>query len=236
MRTLTREEIGKLLGAADQAHRALLATAVFTGLRLGELLGLTWANVDFEASTVQVRRQLARTGGRVEPKTPQAVRDVILMPALARMLREHRLGSRFAQPEDFVFASGQGRGLGQSVARKALARAKKQAKLDGGDKTPLRVHDLRHCFASLLIAQGSNVVFVSRQLGHGDASITLKVYAHLFDAAEHAQRASAELEASFGGMLGGNQVESGAGDGAQPVTGGPPRNVAHLPRAATAGE
>jgi integrase len=65
----------------------------------------------------------------------------------------------------------------------------------------LRFHDLRHTFASLLIAQGSNVVFVSRQLGHSSPNVTLGVYAHLFDQAEHGQRAKDAMEAAFGNAL-----------------------------------
>lgn len=207
MRILSREEIGKVLEHADADYRPLLATATFTGLRLGELLGLTWANVDFDAGAVNVRWQLDRRGERVEPKTEQAVRDVVLMPALARTLREHRLRSRFARDDDLVFPSVTGRGLDPTVARGALKRAVAAAGLDGGDRPKLRLHDLRHTFASLLIAGGANVVFVSRQLGHASPDITLRVYAHLFDAAEHAQRASSALEASFGAVL--DRSESG---------------------------
>jgi integrase len=69
------------------------------------------------------------------------------------------------------------------------------------------MHQLRHCFASPLIARGLNAVFVGRQLGHASPSITLSVYAHLFDQAEHATKASAQLEAAFGGILDG--AESG---------------------------
>ena len=68
----------------------------------------------------------------------------------------------------------------------------------------LRFHDLRHTFASLLIAQGLNVVFVSRQLGHASPSFTLDVYGGLFDRAEHARRATDGLEADFGKLLGAN--------------------------------
>ena len=96
MQILARPEIGQLLEKADDEYRPMLAAAIFTGLRLGELLGLTWANVDFDAGAVKVRRQLDRSGQRVEPKTGQAVRDVVLMPSLARTLKEHRLRSRFA--------------------------------------------------------------------------------------------------------------------------------------------
>jgi integrase len=62
-------------------------------------------------------------------------------------------------------------------------------------------HDLRATFASLLIAHGGDVVFVSRQLGHASPEITLRFYARLFDKARHAEKMSAALEASFGAML-----------------------------------
>jgi len=81
MRILQRDEIHALLGAADPRYRPLLATAIFTGLRLGEVLGLTWADVDLKAGTPHVRKQLDRDGHRVAPKTPQAVRDVVLAGA-----------------------------------------------------------------------------------------------------------------------------------------------------------
>ena len=59
----------------------------------------------------------------------------------------------------------------------------------------LRFHDLRHTFASLLIAEGLNVVFVSRQMGHASPDITLRVYAHVWDSAEHSSKASNALDA-----------------------------------------
>src|SRR5439155_25901262 len=93
MRTLDRDEISKLLKAADARYGVLLMAAIYTGLRQGELLGLTWADVDFDAGFVRVRKQLGPGGSRVEPKTPQAVRDVVLFPQLAEVLREHKVRS-----------------------------------------------------------------------------------------------------------------------------------------------
>ena len=112
MRILERDEIARLLAAAPERYRALLATAIFTGLRLGELLGLTWGDVDFDAGLVRVRKQLGRDGVLVPPKTDQAVRDVVLMPALGRMLREHKLASPCSRPSDFVFVTLRGTPLG----------------------------------------------------------------------------------------------------------------------------
>jgi integrase len=202
MRVLEPDEIESLLGVACERYRPLLATAVFTGLRLGELLGLVWADVDFEGGLIKVRKQLARTGERVEPKTPQAVRDVVLMPALGRVLREHKLRTGYSQPTDFVFPSLTGTPLqARNVARRALGKATAQAELHAGGRRALRFHDMRHTFASLLIAEGLDVVFVSRQLGHANPSITLSIYAHLFDRARHAERTRDALETSFGALV-----------------------------------
>jgi integrase len=196
-RILHRDEIGLLLSAATPRYRTLLATAIFTGLRQGELLALRWEDVDFANRLVRVRKALDRQGRRLDPKTPQAVRDVVLMPALAQLLREHRLRSPYSAAEDFVFASAAGSALyWRNVARRRLADA-----LNSANLPHVRWHDLRHTFASVLIAEGANVVYVSRQLGHASPDITLRVYAHLFDRAEQAHRTSQALEAAFGAMV-----------------------------------
>ena len=224
MRVVEPDEIERLLGAASERYRPLLATAVFTGLRLGELLGLVWADVDFEGGLIKVRKQLARTGERVEPKTTQALRDVVLMPALCRVLREHKLKTGYSQGTDFVFPSLTGTPLqARNLARRALGKALAQGELSADGKPGLRFHDLRHTFASLLIAERLDVVFVSRQLGHANPSITLSVYAHLFDRARHAERTRDALEASFGALL-----ETAADPGRSAVV-GKGSNVVTLP-------
>lgn len=201
-RVLNRGDIAALLGAAPRQYRTLLATAAFTGTRLGEVQGLLWREIDFEAGFVRVRQQLDRDGHRRDPKTAQAKRDIVLMPALAKLLKEHRIASPFSGPDDFVFASGRGTALAyRNIERRGLHAAAEAAGLNDGSRPRLRMHDLRHTFASLLIAQGADVVAVSRQLGHASPSITLNVYAHLFDQARHADRMRSEIERSFGGIL-----------------------------------
>ena len=118
-----------------------------------------------------------------------------------------------------MFASSVGAGLDHTVPRRALKRAVKSAEADDSDKPALRFHDLRHTFASVLVAQGENVVFVSRQLGHASPDITLRVYSHLFDQAEHAERATAALEASFGNAL--ETVGCNGAQGASPAKDAP---------------
>jgi integrase len=135
-------------------------------------------------------------------KTVTARRSVVLMPTLVRLLREHRLRSARSLEHDAVFGQPDGNPLMQATCRYQLRRAALRTGLSQNPEQPrLRLHDLRHTFASLLIAQGANVVFVSRQLGHASSNTTLGFYAHLFDWAEHAKRTSDLLEASFSHVL-----------------------------------
>jgi integrase len=192
-RVLGQSEIADLLRACLPRYRPLLATALYTGMRLSELLALTWADVDFEARLVRVRAQLSRAhlgapARRVPPKTRAAVRDIPLAPQLATILARERRRTRFAADDDYVFTTRHGTPLGQrNVARTALAHAVKRSRLDGRGRPPLRFHDLRHTFASHLIVDlRLDVCQVSRILGHARTAITLEVYTHLLDRARHA--------------------------------------------------
>jgi integrase len=208
-RILEREEIDRLLAAADPRYRLLLKTAVHTGLRYGELLGLTWQDVDFETRYVHVRKQLGRDGQRVEPKTPQAIRDVPLMDTLVRELREHKARSRFSLPTDFVFCTDRGTPLQQrNVTRRGLDPAIGRAGLDEDGKARLTMHCLRHGFGSMQLAQGETLVWVSAKMGHSNVAVTASVYAHLFDGAAQDERARARQEAAYG-----TAVETSGSDG-----------------------
>ena len=196
-RILNSGEIAQLLAAAPTRYRTLLATAIFTGLRQGELLALTWRDVDVAAGVVEVRASLDRRGRRLKPKTRNAIRDVVLMPALGAQLHTHRLQSKFAAATDYVFASRVGTPLyWRNLSPRAL-----QPALETAGLAPLRWHDLRHTFAALLINQGASIAFVSRQMGHGNAEITLRVYSHVFDAAAYAEQMRNALQTSFGNVL-----------------------------------
>jgi integrase len=201
-RILNGEEITKLIAAARPGYRAVIAAAVFTGCRQGELLGLRWADVDFDAGLVHVRGQLDRSKQRVEGKTAASRREVVLMPALARILREHKASSRFSKETDYVFATATGSPPSyRNIVRRGFEQAAEKAGLSGEGRPKLRWHDLRHIYASMLIGEGLDVVYVSRQLGHVDPAITLKVYAKLFDRQRHADTARDAMEARYGSVL-----------------------------------
>jgi integrase len=99
-----------------------------------------------------------------------------------------------------------------ALRRSKLEReAAKLAEAFARGDAELRWHDLRHTFASILVAQGEDAVYVSEQLGHADAAITFRLYAHLFDRAERRQRAAARLDASHGRLLGDTEALSRLG-------------------------
>lgn len=201
-RVLGREEIQRLLDACLPAYRPLIATALYTGTRQSELLGLTWADIDISGGLVHVRAQLSRARGgtpcrRVGLKTRSARRQIPLSPQLAALLQHHRDKSAFNAGSDWVFATRNGTPFNQrNVQRSALSRAVHAAGLDH-DGARLRFHDLRHTFTSHLIVDlGLDVVQVSRILGHASPATTLDIYAHLFDEARHAADIRARMSRS----------------------------------------
>jgi integrase len=208
-RVLNHEQISKLLAASLPSYRPLLATALYSGMRLSELLGLTWGEVDLGEGLIHVRYQLARArenkpARRVRLKTTAAVRDIPLLPQLGALLRQHKLASGHSTDRDYVFCTGLGTPLGgRNVERRGLRRAADQAGLNPEELPRLRVHDLRHTFAShLIIDLRLDVAQVSQILGHARPSITLDTYTHMFDQASHAEEIRSRMGRSeFGRLL-----------------------------------
>jgi integrase len=194
----TDEEIEALLESSEQIARQresqydyspLLRTAVYTGLRLGELLGLQWADIDFEEAVLHVRRQFSRTGELAEPKTDKARRRVPLSPDMVALLKKHKLASRYSQETDFVFASNTGGPLShRNVQRRGFEAARDLA----GLPETITFHDLRHAFASIAAHRGVPLNVLSEVMGHTNAGVTQKVYIHLYgrQEAEEAFRAA----------------------------------------------
>jgi integrase len=202
-RVLGRDEIQRLLTACAPRDRLMVATALYTGVRISELLGLIWEDIDFEQGEVHVRAQLSRSHcgtppRRVATKTPASVRDVPLVPQLARLLADHRRRSRFAKDSDWVFATANGTPHGErNVTRRGLQRAARRVGIDNGTGPAIRYHDLRHCYASHLILDlGLDVAQTSNYLGHASPTITLNVYTHLFEKARHMREIRARMATS----------------------------------------
>jgi len=196
MRVLEPVQVRRLLQAAENtAERTLLLTAVMTGARRGELLGLHWGDVDRDRARVWVRRSIGLNGAVQHPKSRRSVRAIAMTQTLSSALRDLRVASMHKQPDDYVFVSERGTPLdGRNVSR-AFTAALKRAGLPS-----MRFHDLRHTFASLLVQQGAHPKYISEQLGHASVQITMDRYAHLFDTSYADE--SAKLEEAVFGMRG----------------------------------
>lgn len=209
-RVLSDAEIGKLLDNGG-SFRPLLALLIFSGLRIGEALGLKWEDID--AGFVHVRRQLGRDREAGEIKTAAGRRDVVLMPQLASVLAAHRLASLHCSDGDYVFAAADGRGRDHRSTSRGIERAVERAKLGTG----VSAHTMRHTFASqLIIGLGLDPVRVSKLLGHSSSAFTCAVYAHLFEQARHADELRERMADGYGRLLDGNKKSTAARNSPKP--------------------
>jgi integrase len=155
-------------------------------LRIGEVLGLRWQDIDFDQGYLYVRSQLSPKRELARLKTKAARRDVVLGAPLAKLLKgaQARL-SLLSGEVDFVFPAPDGRGRDQRSSSRGIDRALERTKLGGQG---FSAHAFRHTFAALLIVgMKRDVVHVAGQLGHSNPSTTLRIYAHMFDKARHAE-------------------------------------------------
>jgi integrase len=188
---LTGEEEALVLAAAREhypRHFPMILCALRTGMRLGELLGLQWGDIDYQGRFIEVRRSLVE-GGRIELPKNGKIRRVDLSLVLAETLQRLRvqraqeaLARGWKQLPEWVFCNEEGRPIWKSnferrVFHKALERAKLRR---------IRFHDIRHTFASRLIQNGESLVYVKDQLGHHSIKVTVDVYGHLVPGANKA--------------------------------------------------
>jgi integrase len=180
MQTLTQAQVQKLFkSTADDWLHALWVTLITTGLRLGEATGLRWRDVDLDTATLTVRRALQRrrTGELefVEPKSAHSRRTVELSEHTVRVLRAQRQKQTATGLTSLlVFPNTTGGPLGPETVRDGLKRALSTATLPS-----VRVHDLRHTAATLLLEWGQHPKVVQEMLGHSTIAITLDLYSHV---------------------------------------------------------
>ncbi len=166
-----------------------MLTAFRTGMRLGELVGLGWDDVDFDAMRIEVKRGCSH-GHFSTPKSHKS-RSVDMSDQLAQALLEHRhtLVTEFGRLPTInvvmpsgktelirlVFPGPSGKTLDADNFRKRVF-----AKiLEAADLPHMRIHDIRHTFASLLLQNGESLHYVKEQLGHASIQTTVDVYGHI---------------------------------------------------------
>jgi integrase len=156
----------------DFTYYALFSTLYYTGMRKGELLALTWDDIDLEKKTISITKTLALYGKNEivqTPKTPKGNRVITIFDNLAQILKEYKAGYYKPDPSDCVFC------VSHTSIYRRLCSGAEQAGLP-----KIRIHDLRHSHASLLVNMGMNPLAIAERLGHEDVAMTLNIYSHLY--------------------------------------------------------
>jgi len=172
-RVASPEEAEELLDALAKPDQAVWATAVYAGLRLGELQALEWKHVDLDQRVIRVESSWDKKAGPVEPKS-RAGRRVVPIPSV---LEGYLLAYREAVEDHsgLVFGRSATKPFADNSVRSRSERVWTAAGL-----TPLGFHEARHTYASFMIAASVNVKALSTYMGHSSISTTLDRYGHLF--------------------------------------------------------
>lgn len=184
----TADELRRIFDASEQHHRAFWALCAFAGLRLGEAAAMQADDLRFLQREVRVQRQVQRgKGGDVQLRPPKhgATRTVAAADELLQLLGEHVEQGVFGD-EGWLFLGQNGNPPHQNTVGRWWRSTIKRAGV-----RHFRLHDLRHHFASGLIAAGCDVVTVQRALGHQSATVTLDTYSHLWPSGEDRTRRAA---------------------------------------------
>ena len=179
MQIWTPEEFAAAIATVEQPGYAMLFRFLFlTGCRKGEALALTWSDIDLKHGTAHICKSVSnkvREGGKwysiTTPKNVGSNRTVCLPAFFCDMLRAYKK-EQDAEPQDFVF------GGEDPFPHITIDRRFHQAADAAGVKR-IRIHDLRHSCASLLIHKGVSIVAVSHHLGHSNVTQTLNTYSHM---------------------------------------------------------
>ncbi|MDY6987943.1 MAG: site-specific integrase [Thermodesulfobacteriota bacterium] len=179
---LTTQELSLFLKICRESFPAdypFFLMAARTGMRLGELLAVQWGDIDFNSRFVWVRRsyrrgKLASTKTGKERKVDMSDQLAAELKRLLKQRKKEALQQGLGQVRDAIFHRDGGTLIEQNYIRRVFKRILAKAEL-----REIRLHDLRHTFASLLLSQGESPVYVKEQLGHSSIQITVDVYGHL---------------------------------------------------------
>jgi integrase len=190
-------EAAELIAALPPRDRGLWSTAMYAGLRRGELLALPWEDVDLSGGVIRIERSYdPKEGVFVAPKTKAGRRSVPIASVLRSVLIEHRLAT--GRSEGLAFGATAERPFTPSNATRHACTAWKNAnklRREAGLEPlePISLHECRHTFASLMIASGVNAKALASYMGHASVTITYDRYGHLMPGNE--SEAAALLDA-----------------------------------------
>lgn len=189
-RSLEPEEVVRLLQEIPGNYRLFFALLVMTGLRVGEAIALTWEDIDFKNLKINVNKTVYKQKIQL-PKTKKSIRRVDMPPALAIALAREK-AKRQASENELVFMTTTGSYFDyHNVSHRVFNPAVERAKLGH-----VRIHDLRHTYASLLLDQGASLEYIQEMLGHESLATTIR-YLHLLPSA-HTNEAEKLEKTMFG--------------------------------------
>ncbi|MCP9484906.1 MAG: site-specific integrase [Gaiellaceae bacterium MAG52_C11] len=172
------EEAQRLLAALPERDRPIWATALYAGLRRGELMALRWADVDLAAGVIRVERSYDDKGRvEIEPKSRAGRRTVPIVGALRDILVDRKAGH--VGDGNLVFGTSGGTPFQPSNVWRRARTAWKRAELE-----PIGLHEARHTFASVLIAAGVNAKAITTYMGHASIQTTYDLYGKLMPGSE----------------------------------------------------
>ena len=187
IKPLEPEEIARMLKEAKKdAYDNLFIVAMFTGMRQGELLGLSWDNVNFKTGRITIKQQLQCKDGVYFLETPKSGKCRVLSPAPVVMeaLKDEQqqqnankqiVGAAWENKFNLVFTDA----LGKNLVRRTVVKHFKAVIERANIPSDVRFHDLRHSFAVTSLYSGDDVKTVQANLGHATAQFTLDVYGHV---------------------------------------------------------
>jgi integrase len=193
MHPLSEKQSERFVEAAKgDRFYALYVLGLTTGMREGELLALHWQDIDFAKGTLRVRLgvQEDRTNGHRgrfildEPKTDYSKRTIMLSQMALEALQEHQVrqqeeraavGDAWDSSRDLVFPNT----IGTLMIPDNLTKRSFKSILKRADLPDIRLHDIRHTAATLLLSHNVNIKVVSEMLGHADIATTLRIYGHV---------------------------------------------------------
>jgi len=200
------EMAARLLEAAPAQDRALWATALYAGLRYGELRALRWAAVDLAGGTIRVRESWDPKEGSIAPKTKTSQRTTPVPGLLRDYLMDRRLSVEDVSDEVLVFGVTGEKPFQAAVIYRRADRAWEKEGLGS-----LRLHQARHTYASFMIAAGINAKALSTFMGHSSIKVTFDLYGHLMPGTE--AEAAALLDTYLGAQIeAGEQSARAAGE------------------------
>lgn len=176
---LTTAEIKRLLEVVENnlnpMHPSayMILTAIYTGMRLGEITALEWSDIDFDAKTISITKSWSPAAHAVKPpKNKSSNRVIVVNNRLLDALLQLK-----ANGYDMVFRTHNGILLSPTINRHLRGFLKKA----GIDKPSYHFHCLRHSHVAYLLSKGVDLYAISKRLGHKDMTVTAKVYAYLID-------------------------------------------------------